>query len=227
MDNQDKIQLVSREEMINIDKYAIDSLKIPSICLVERAALAILKNIDLKRRHSFAIIVGVGNNGADGIALARNLLSLGKYVDLYIIGNLSKAKEEYILNLESVKTMTDHIYEIKSIADIEFLEENLEKVNTIVDGIFGTGLDRTIEGEYLFIIDLINRKRIYTISIDIPSGLDASSGDSLGDVVDSDLIVSMQCMKKGIFKKSYFREKTIVEDIGIPKIAIDKILNQN
>lgn len=217
--------VVNREQMQKIDKYAINTLKVPSICLVERAAIAVLKNIDLNIRHSFAIVVGVGNNGADGLALARNLLAMGKYVDLYVIGNLEKASLDFSINLESVKTMTDQIYEVKSIADIEFMDKNLDKVNTIVEGIFGTGLSRTIEGEFAYVIDLLNRKRTYTISIDLPSGLDATSGQSLGDMVDSDLIVTMQCMKEGIEKNPYYRNKTVIEDIGIPIIAIEKILN--
>lgn len=222
----DKTYLVNKDQMQKIDNYAINTLKIPEICLVERAAQAVIKNIDLDIRNSFAIVVGVGNNGADGICIARNLLAMGKYVDLYIIGDTKKAKEEYLLNLKSVKTMTNQIYKIESISDLEFMEENLDKVNTIIDGIFGTGLSRTIEGAYAFVIDLINRQRCYTISIDIPSGLDASSGESHGDFIDSDLIVSMQCMKEGLLKNHYFKEKTVVEDIGIPIIAIEEILSK-
>lgn len=216
---------VNRQEMKDIDSYAINYLKVPAICLVERASLAVLKNIDLKRRHSFAMICGVGNNGADCLALARNLLALEKNVDVYIIGDIKKAKEEFLLNLSSVKMMTENVFPIQSIADIEFMEENLDRVNAIVDGMFGTGLNRTIENEYAFVIDLINRKSIYTISIDLPSGLDCNTGESLGYMVDSDLVVTMQIMKDGLLKNSYFTDKTVVEDIGIPQKAIDKILN--
>src|SRR5699024_11763060 len=118
---KDQSYIVNREEMQKIDHYAINVLNIPSICLVERASLAVLKNIDLNIRNSFAVVVGVGNNGADGVALARNLLAMDKYVDLYIVGNLSKASEEFNLNLKAVRAMTDQIYEVKSIADIEFM----------------------------------------------------------------------------------------------------------
>ncbi len=221
---KDQSYLVNREEMQKIDHYAINILNIPSICLVERASLAVLKNIDLNIRNSFAVVVGVGNNGADGVALARNLLAVDKYVDLYIVGNLSKASEEFNLNLKAVRAMTDQIYEVKSIADIEFMEKNLDKVTTIVDGIFGTGLSRTIEGEFAYVIDLINRKRTYTISIDLPSGLDASTGESFGDLVDADLVVTMQCMKEGLENNPYFKDKTVVEDIGLPQKAIEKVL---
>ena len=216
--------VVDKDQMIAIDKYAINELKIPALCLVERAALAVIKNINLDVRKSFAIVVGIGNNGADGLAVARNLLARDFYVDLYIIGSLEKASEEFILNYEAVKNLTKNIYMVDTIADLEFMEENLSNVTTIIEGIFGTGLDRTISGTYAYVIALINRSLKYIISIDVPSGLDSTSGDSWGEIVDCDLIVSMQLMKQGVYQRSIYKNKCVVEDIGIPQKAINRIL---
>ena len=216
--------VVDKDQMIAIDKYAINELKIPALCLVERAALAVIKNINLDVRKSFAIVIGIGNNGADGLAVARNLLARDFYVDLYIIGSLEKASQEFILNYEAVKNLTKNIYMVDTIADLEFMEENLSNVTTIIEGIFGTGLDRTISGTYAYVIALINRSLKYIISIDVPSGLDSTSGDSWGEIVDCDLIVSMQLMKQGVFERSIYKDKCVVEDIGIPQKAINKIL---
>lgn len=216
--------VVDKDQMIAIDKYSINELKIPALCLVERAALAVIKNINLDVRKSFAIVVGIGNNGADGLAVARNLLARDFYVDLYIIGSLEKASEEFVLNYEAVKNLTENIYMVDTIADLEFMEENLSNVTTIIEGIFGTGLDRTISGTYAYVIALINRSLKYIISIDVPSGLDSTSGDSWGEIVDCDLIVSMQLMKQGVFERSIYKDKCVVEDIGIPQKAINRIL---
>lgn len=217
--------VVDKDQMIAIDKYAINELNIPAICLVERAALAVIKNINLEVRKTFAIVVGIGNNGADGLAVARNLLARDFYVDIYIIGNLEKASDEFILNYEAVKSLTDNVYRVETIADLEFMEANLSNVTTIIEGIFGTGLDRTISGTYAYVIALINRSLKYIISIDVPSGLDSTSGDSWGEIVDCDLIVSMQLMKQGVFERSIYKNKCIVEDIGIPQKAINEILS--
>lgn len=214
--------LVDRETMQKIDKFAIEELKIPSLCLVERAALSVMENINLDVRHSFAIIVSCGNNGADGLALARNLLALGKNCHIYIIGNKDKASEDFIKNFNACKNLTENIYPVETIEDMKFLRENLDRVNTIIDGIFGTGLNRPVSGIYANIIDLINEKNIYTISIDLPSGFDANGENNYGSYVDSDLIVCMQIFKKGLYEDTYFRDKTVVCDIGIPKIAIEK-----
>ena len=216
--------VVDKDQMIAIDKYAINELKIPALSLVERAALAVIKNINLDVRKSFAIVVGIGNNGADGLAVARNLLARDFHVDLYIIGSLEKASQEFILNYEAVKNLTRNIYIVDTIADLEFMEENISNVSTIIEGIFGTGLNRTISGTYAYVIALINRSLKYIISIDVPSGLDSTSGDSWGEIVDCDLIVSMQLMKQGVYQRSIYKDKCVVEDIGIPQKAINKIL---
>lgn len=216
--------VVDSKTMKKIDQYAIDILKVPSICLVERSALAVIKNINLEKRTSFAIVVGVGNNGADGLAIARNLLAMGKYVEIYIVGDLSKQSEDFKLNLDSCKRLTDKIFEPESIEDLAIMEKNLEEVSTIIDAIFGTGLNRTVGGMQAYMISLINRTMKYTISVDIPSGLDGDNGKSWGEVVDSDLIVSMQIMKRGVYEKNRFRDKCIVEDIGIPQKAVEAIL---
>lgn len=216
--------VVDSKTMKKIDQYAIDVLKVPSICLVERAALAVIKNINLEVRTSFAIVVGVGNNGADGLAIARNLLAMGKYVEIYIVGDLTKQSEDFKLNLDSCKRLTDKIFVPESIEDLSIMEKNLEEVSTIIDAIFGTGLNRTVGGMQSYMISLINRTMKYTISVDIPSGLDGDNGRFWGEVVDSDLIVSMQIMKRGVYEKNRFRDKCIVEDIGIPQKAIRAIL---
>lgn len=217
--------VVDRQTMQNIDSYAINEIKIPSLCLVERAALSVMENINLDIRHTFAIIVSCGNNGADGLALARNLLALGKKCHIYIIGNKDKASRDFIINYNACKNLTKDIYPIETIEDMNFLRENLDKVNTIIDGIFGTGLNRPVSGIYANIIELINEKNIYTISIDLPSGFDANGENNYGSYVDSDLIVCMQILKKGLYEDNYFRDKTVVCDIGLPKIAIEKFIN--
>lgn len=218
--------VVDKDQMQKIDQYAINELKIPSICLVERAALSVIKNIDLNVRKTFALVVGIGNNGADGLALARNLLARDYYVEVYIIGNIEKAKEDFILNYQAVKNLTDKISLVETILDLEVMEKNISKVSTIIEGIFGTGLDRTITGTYAYVIAMLNRSMKYIISIDIPSGVDSTTGEAWGEVVDSDLIVSMQLMKKGVYDRSIYKNKCVVEDIGIPQKAIEHVLNE-
>ncbi|WP_311487116.1 NAD(P)H-hydrate epimerase [uncultured Anaerococcus sp.] len=216
--------LVDRVQMQAIDRYAIEVLKVPALSLVERASMAVLKHINLNKFGYFGVVVGVGNNGADGLALARNLLARYKDVEIFIIGDVEKASPEFKLNLESCEMLCEEIYYVESIEDLENMEKRLSNVNLIVDAIFGTGLNRPVTGIYATVISIINNVMKYKISIDIPSGLDASTGQDLGEVVDADLIVTMQLMKTGLYEREAYKRKCVIEDIGIPQKAIDSVL---
>lgn len=216
--------LVDRDQMRAIDRYAINTLKIPSICLVERASLAVLKHINLNKFGYFAVVAGVGNNGADGLALARNLLARYKDVEIYIVGDVAMASEEFKINLASCETLCEEIFYVESIEDLENMEKRLANVNLIVDALFGTGLNRTVTGIYATVISILNNVMKYKVSIDLPSGLDASTGMDLGEVVDADLIVTLQLMKAGIYERESYKKKCVIEDIGIPQKAIDSVL---
>ena len=216
--------LVDRVQMQAIDRYAIEVLKVPALSLVERASMAVLKHINLNKFGYFGVVVGVGNNGADGLALARNLLARYKDVEIFIIGDVEKASPEFKLNLESCEMLCEEIYYVESIEDLENMEKRLSNVNLIVDAIFGTGLNRPVTGIYATVISIINNVMKYKISIDIPSGLDASTGADLGEVVDADLIVTMQLMKNGVYERPPYKNKCVIEDIGIPQKAIDSVL---
>ena len=216
--------LVDRVQMQAIDRYAIEVLKVPALSLVERASMAVLKHINLNKFGYFGVVVGVGNNGADGLALARNLLARYKDVEIFIIGDVEKVSPEFKLNLESCEMLCEEIYYVESIEDLENMEKRLSNVNLIVDAIFGTGLNRPVTGIYATVISIINNVMKYKISIDIPSGLDASTGADLGEVVDADLIVTMQLMKTGVYERPAYKNKCVIEDIGIPQKAIDSVI---
>lgn len=216
--------LVDRDQMQAIDRYAINTLKIPSICLVERASLAVLKHINLNKFGYFAVVAGVGNNGADGLALARNLLARYKDVEIYIVGDVTKASEEFKINLASCETLCEEIFYVESIDDLENMEKRLANVNLIVDALFGTGLNRAVSGVYATVISILNNVMKYKVSIDLPSGLDATTGMDLGEVVDADLIVTIQLMKTGLYEREAYKKKCVIEDIGIPQKAIDSVL---
>lgn len=216
--------LVDRDQMQAIDRYAINTLKIPSICLVERASLAVLKHINLNKFGYFAVVAGVGNNGADGLALARNLLARYKDVEIYIVGDVAMASEGFKINLASCETLCEEIFYVESIEDLENMEKRLANVNLIVDALFGTGLNRAVSGIYATVISILNNVMKYKVSIDLPSGLDASTGMDLGEVVDADLIVTLQLMKAGIYEREAYKKKCVIEDIGIPQKAIDSVL---
>lgn len=204
---------ISREEMIKLDKKAVEYYGISSIVLMENAAMAIFNEI--KNYNSFTIVCGTGNNGGDGVALARHLLLNKKDVDLFVVkGRESKDFKE---NLEILKKLKSNIFYISDEEDLDNLVNSLEINEITVDAIFGTGLDREISGIYENVIGIINDHSNYTIAVDIPSGLDANTGKILGIMVKSDETIAIHDIKHGLLKNDLVGKIKRVY-IGIPEI---------
>ncbi len=215
---------ITCKEMKAMDSYAINNIEIPSIILMENAALKTVKNIDLNNRNSFTIVCGIGNNGGDGLAIVRHLILEGKDVDLFIIGNLDKGTRDFHINLNILKNLDVEIINIKNEEELDILEKSLVKNHMTIDAIFGIGLTRDVGGIYGKAINLINKYSKETLSVDIPSGLDGDSGDVLGLAVRANKTVTFHLIKKGLLKGKDYAGQVVVETIGIPKEATDMVL---
>ncbi len=216
---------VTGNQMKAIDNYCIEKLGIPGIVLMENAALKVVKNIDLDKFNSFTIVCGVGNNGGDGLAVARHLHILDKEVKVFIVGNINKGSLDFNTNYNILKNMGLELIHIDSQESIETLNSSLKSTDMTIDALFGTGLSRNVEGLHKDVILSINENSNYILSIDIPSGMNSDTGEILGVAVKADITVTMQLMKKGLISNSSCTGNVIVEPIGMPKVAIDTVLN--
>ena len=216
---------ISCQEMKAMDSYAINSIGIPSIVLMENAALKVVKNIDLDKNNSFTIVCGVGNNGGDGLAVARHLILNGKIVDLFIIGNLEKGTRDFNVNLNILKNLDVEFVNISKDEDLDLLKESLEKNHMTIDSIFGIGLARDVGGIFYDVIKIINEFSKNMLSIDVPSGLDADTGKPMGISIKSDKTITFHHMKKGLVNSEDYTGEVLVEDIGIPNKATKEILD--
>ncbi|MCY6483316.1 NAD(P)H-hydrate dehydratase [Clostridium aestuarii] len=218
------MKIVTAEKLREIDRFCIESLKIPSMVLMENAALKVLKNIEYDNINSAAIVCGTGNNGGDGLALARHLCVLGKKTEIFLIGDISKLSEDCKLNYEILLNMNVNINNITNIEDVSRMKKNIRQCDIIIDAIFGTGLCREIKGIYEDVILLINNSGTYVISIDIPSGLNANTGEILGCCIKANKTISFQFYKRGFLKYGIHEltGKIIIEEIGIPNFVVDK-----
>ena len=217
---------ISCEEMKAMDSYAINNIGIPSIVLMENAALKVINNIDLNNIDSFTIVCGVGNNGGDGLAIARHLILSGKTVDLFIIGNLEKGTKDFNINLNILNNIDVDFININHEKDLDTLKKSIINNNMTIDSIFGIGLTRDVGGLFYDVIQIINQYSKDILSVDIPSGLDGNTGEALGISVKANKTVTFHHMKKGIVNRPIYTGKVIVEDIGIPKKATEIILEK-
>lgn len=184
--------LVTQAEMKQYDKNTIECLKIPSIVLMERAALVTADEL-LKEKgdapQTVLVVAGGGNNGGDGFAVGRLLMRQGWKVDFVLLGNHEKCSKETTLQLEILAQ-----YGISPYDRIPKAEYDI-----VIDAIFGIGLTRAVEGIYKDAIDTINATDAYVCSVDIPSGVHADTGQILGCAVYADMTVTYGFYKPGEF----------------------------
>lgn len=209
--------LLKRNEMKKCDLYTSEHFKVPDICLMERAALAsceeIKKRIDYNDRLLF--VCGNGNNGGDGIAIARMLYLDGYDVTIAITGDLDKMTHQTSLQLEIAQN-----YNITIAEDIHNIQYNT--YTCIIDAIFGIGLNRKIEGNIYNIIEKINASGATVFSIDIPSGINADNGHVMGISVIADFTITFAFEKIGmyLFPASDYCGQILLKQIGITRHSI-------
>ena len=207
----------SRADAIAFDRHAQDVLGVPGIVLMENAALGC---IAVLRQHMgpawprvrVEIVCGRGNNGGDGYAIARQCLVEGAQPRLRPVG-VPRAGSDAEINARICAAL--HIPSIPFAGRIS--DEPLDG-EVVVDALFGTGLDREVDEESARVIAAINRFGGQIISIDLPSGLDADSGEPLGIAVHADATCTMVEMKRGFQHPdaAIFTGRIEVISIGVP-----------
>lgn len=210
------------EEMRNIDRAATELGKIPSIILMENAAIACVdelkKKFDIKRAKA-AIFCGKGNNGGDGLAIARHLHNFGTDVTVYLVTG-SDFSGDAAINYEIVKALD---IPIETLADTDGFEYVIRSYDFVVDAILGTGISGSVRDGAFEIIRLINENARYILSVDIPSGINSDSGEICGICVNADKTVTFAAYKIGMF--SYPAADAVGEVIVAPISMPEKIIN--
>lgn len=205
--------IVNAEEMKKYDSDTIEHFGIPSVVLMERAALASVEEIlnsgaDLS---NIAVFCGSGNNGGDGIAIARLLFQKKIQVTIIMAGNKDAYTDQtrQQLKIAAMYGVTVKYYDGGEITEMTY--------TTIIDAVFGIGLSRNVEGRYAEVIENINASPAMKIAVDIPSGICADTGKVLGCAVKADVTVTFAFYKRGLFlyPGADYAGKIIKKDIGI------------
>ena len=179
--------------------------------LIEKAGSVDSKNI--------VIFVGLGNNGGDGLVMARHLAGYGAKVTVMLLGTPDKIKtEESNWNWAILKKMPSVKLMSNSSIDFDF------KPDILVDAILGTGITGEIREPYASAINYINEIECYKFAVDVPSGLDPQTGDTANIFTKCDTTVTFHKMKQGIPTRKDLTGELFAEKIGIPPEAEDGIL---
>ena len=202
-------KILTCNQMKALDENTICGMHIPSAVLMERAALAVADQIrELPGEYPRVLVVcGSGNNGGDGLAIARLLQLQGINTDIYLAGDPKKMTPETARQLESVKC-----YQI-SVTNNPVWDE----YTVIVDAIFGVGLSRPVGGHYAELIRQMNDAKAFKVAVDIPSGISGDTGELLGTAFMADLTVTFAYIKRGLclYPGRKYAGKVVTADIGI------------
>ena len=219
------MKLVNSEQMRQIDNDTIKSAGIPSLELMENAGSGIARAIvseliPLEEEQSFTVFCGKGNNGGDGFVIARYLFEAGYDVEIFFLGPVDKlsadAKENFLL----VKELDIPNEELTSIDQLNDILET----DFIIDAVFGTGFEGAPRGLSEELIEYINNQPQAVIAVDMPSGLNSSTGEHEGVCVNADYTYTLAQPKYGLFVTLGREMAGVVSviPIGIPDETISK-----
>lgn len=216
-------RIVSGEEMRSLDQSAIKDYGIPSLILMENAGLRAADIILEKSREqkwdgTFLIFAGKGNNGGDAFVVARHLLSQGKKLYLFLLAKPEAYQGDAKINLEILLHKKVQPIVLENLTLVEKCFEGKGPF-FIVDGILGTGFKEPLQGLYSGLIELINKRSNYTLALDIPSGVVASTGKVASHCIRADCTVAFGFAKLAhyIAPAALYRGELKVVDISLPK----------
>jgi len=213
------MKIVSCEQMRETDKRAI-SRGTPGIELMERAGTGLVsvlgEEIPEVTKKKFLVFAGSGNNGGDGLVVARKLKELGAQVRIALLAEEEEMKEDTRTNLARARSAEIETIPFKDLSS-ERIEEEVSRSDIIVDAIFGTGFSGVIEGMAKEVIEVINKSKKFVVACDIPSGVNGDTGEVGGICVASDLTVAFAYPKRGLFLYPGYRfvGGIRVVDIGV------------
>ncbi len=211
------MKICTSVEMREIDAKASEKFNIPSIVLMENAAISCLSEIcDFDK---FVILCGKGNNAGDGLAIARHLINRGKKVKIYLLfGN--DFSGDALINYNILKSMNADFYGIYDDIGID-----LALCDCVVDAIFGTGIKGEVKTPVREIIELINESEKFVLSVDVPSGIDADTGKIGSVAVRANKTVTFAAYKSGLllYPAADFTGEIICADISVPKEILKNI----
>lgn len=202
---------ITAKQMRHYDSYTINTIGIPSLVLMERAALAVrdeVLNAFPLNLQNIVVVAGSGNNGGDGLDVARLLHIAGVKVTILNVGNPDHASNEH-----QVQDRICQYYKIPQTSDLNVLKD----ASLIVDALFGIGIDRPVEGNYATAIEAINNSDAVVVAVDMPSGINTDTGEVMGVAVNATATVTFAVNKVGLTKsagKKHAGRVVVASDMG-------------
>jgi hydroxyethylthiazole kinase-like uncharacterized protein yjeF len=226
-----RMKIVTGAEMRRIDEATISRF-VTGVDLMERAGQRVFEHIESMVPSldslTVSIFLGRGNNAGDGLVVARLLAEKGAKVILHYLRPVEEFPPDAAKNLARIASLREDAKVVEVFLHLagwqELARKALEESDIIVDALLGTGLNKAVREEYAAVIDIINGSDVPVVSIDVPSGIDADTGEIMGSAVVADATVTMGLPKIGCL---FYPGKgcvgdLVVGDIGVPPEVVEE-----
>ncbi len=223
--------VVTAEQMREMDRLTIQKYGVPSLTLMERAgeaiAAAILKRFQGVAKRGVLIVAGKGNNGGDGLVVARLLKRKGIPCEVVLLARQDEVSRDAAHNLKAFLKLRGRVIEVSQ-SSISSLRERMKGKGLLVDAILGTGTRNDVLGLYAEVITLMNASGLPIVAVDIPSGLHTDSGTPLGVGIQAEMTVALGYPKLGQvgYPGLNYVGDLVVGDIGIDTRAVAEVSPQ-
>lgn len=218
-----KCVVMTRDQVRALDAWAINTLGIPGVVLMENAGRGCAELIEEKLKGLAApkvcIFCGTGNNGGDGYVIARQLINSGFEATVVVCGDRGKIKGDAKINLDILERMGQPVESLNpaqgdTAARVADFAAGAE---VLVDSLFGTGLSGQMRDGYRRLIEGLNACECPILAVDIPSGLDCDTGRPLGAAIEASWTVTFVAVKKGFTfaRATRYTGEIFVASIGI------------
>ena len=214
---------VTPSEMVAIEERA-ERLGISRLLMMENAGKSVADYIESKigaLGKMIVVVAGTGDNGGDGFVAARHLSAYGAGVRVFLVGEKKGIRSPRAsANWEVLERMGSvGLIQLSDASFVEKLEGALSEAEVVVDAIFGTGIKGELEDPHASVIDLVNSSKAFRLAVDVPSGLDPSTGGVCGRAVKADATVTFHRAKTGLRARPDLVGDLVVANIGIPPEA--------
>jgi len=222
---------LTRNQVREVDRLAIERIGIPGIVLMENAgrnaAEHIATFIHRRRAERTFIFCGSGNNGGDGFVIARHLVNRGFSVACFLAGDPDKLTPDCETNYRIIRAMNVEVTLLRDAAAMERAVSGITAQCLIVDALLGTGFQGAVRPPLDFLIERLNlATKAGVVAVDVPSGLDCDTGTTANAAIRADLTITFVAKKTGFQNPSAaaFLGECIVADIGAPPSLLDHVL---
>lgn len=218
------MKVLSTQEMREADRRCIEDLGMPGVVLMNNAGTAAFKYV---KEGPVVVVCGKGNNGGDGFVIARLALLAGLPTRVLLLASPEDVQGDAAVFMKLYRNLGG---EIESLTEADAVADSLqalEPTGTIVDAMLGTGTKGGAQG--LVLAAIRHWPEMYTLAVDLPSGLDADSGIPVGVCIRADMTITFAFAKQGFLNPSAqaYLGTLVVEDIGLPECcAIPEVLER-